>query len=319
METTFNLSLFSAAFFGTIALLWLAQRFSKIGFVIVQPYESVLLLGFGKCFEELREPGLWFRPSLLLPGFRAHRVSRQVDFETLTDLHVNDRNGTTVRFDLWVEFRVEDARQSVFGVESWRDALRNLLIHSLTAAAAGQELEQMIADRESLARTIEEDLRRDAKAWGVRLEQVMIQDIRILPEIAKQFFDRVAAQLEMQKARIEEEARIMAQTLQAQTESRIAALQAEARAMQPLAVGRAYAKLSDRPVVMTAYEELYQLSLLQPNRTVTFSGFEPGDVRAIEAAMIVEGEGGRDTRRGATAPPTANAMVPDRKMATSCC
>jgi regulator of protease activity HflC (stomatin/prohibitin superfamily) len=142
-----------------------------------------------------------------------------------------------------------------------------------------------------------EAVRTDAERWGIRVEQLWIQDVRILPEIAKQFFDRVGARLEMEKARIEEEGRIRVQTVQAETELKVSSLQAQARAMHPVAVGRAYARIGKTTEVLAAYEELHRLSLLQPNRTVTFVGFNPGEVRALDAVMIPELESGKNAGR----------------------
>ncbi len=278
-----------AYFAGTLvalgALVWLFGRST----VQVLPFHSVLILRFGKCIEELKDEGLHFRPSLLIPGYRKIEVSRQLDFETLRDLHVTDRDGTTLRIDLWIEYRVVDARRSVFAVESWKDAVRNFLLHSLTDVMSNRKLDAVVRDREAITSQMVEAIRAEAEVWGVQIEQLWIQDVRILPEIAKQFFDRVAAKLEMEKARIEEEGRVQVQMIQAETERKISVLNAQARAMHPLAVGRAYSRIRKDEKVMTAYEELYRLSLLQPNRTVTFMGFKPGEIRALDAAMIPDG------------------------------
>lgn len=275
-----------AAFVATLAAFWILGWVFRNATIRVRPFRSNLILRFGKCIEELREPGLHFRPALLIPGYRSLEVSRQLDSETLRDLHVTDRDGTTLRIDLWIEYQVEDARRSAFAVESWREAVRNSLVHALTDSIASRRLDTVIRDREAVTAEMVEAVRADAETWGIRVEQLWIQDVRILPEIAKQFFDRVAARLEMEKARIEEEGRIRVQTVQAQTERKVAVLHAQARAMHPIAVGRAYARLGQNERVLSAYEELNRLSLLQPNRTVTFVGFNPGEVRALDAVMI---------------------------------
>ena len=302
-----NSMMIFAGFAGTLlafaALNWLFLRST----VRVQPYRTTLLLRFGKCIEELREPGLYFRPTLLVPGYRSIEVSRQLDFETLRELHVTDRDGTTLRVDLWIECRVEDAKRSVFAVESWRDAIRNSLLHSLTDATASRRLDSVIRNREALAGEMLDAIRADAESWGVRVEQLWIQDVRILPEIAKQFFDRVAARLEMEKSRVEEQGRIEIQLHQAETEREVAVMHAQARAMHPLAIGRAYSRINENSTVFEAYQELYRLSLIQPNSTVTFVGFKPGDIRAMDAVMIPEGESGHSGKRLAALKDETNA------------
>jgi regulator of protease activity HflC (stomatin/prohibitin superfamily) len=284
-------------FFATLAAIILVSVTLFQAGIIVYPWRSVLILRFGRCVEVLEKPGLYFRPSLLIPGIDSLSVSRKLSSMRMDDLHVNDRDGTTLRVDLWVEFRVLDAKKSVFAVESWKEALRSRILHSLINAVGSQRLETLLSERDQVSREILEEARTVAKEWGVSVEQLWIQDVRLLPEISKQFFDRVAAQIEMKKSRLEEEGRIRVQILQAETEKRIAELQAKAKSMHPLAVGRAYREMGKQESVMKAFEKLYRLSLLQPGKVVSFVGFGEGEIRPLDAMMIPEAENTAAVRR----------------------
>ena len=99
-------------------------------------------------------------------------------------------------------------------------------------------------------------------------------------------FQAVAARLERAKADVEEEGRLRIQLLEAKTSAQVAALVSEAKTQYSLAIGRAYEKLSQNAVVYKSYRELYNLSLVRPHRTVSFSGFSEGEVRAMDAAMV---------------------------------
>ncbi len=285
-QQTFDLTVVGAAFIlPWLVLAVLGWIFYRTG-VALRPFESVLIMRFGKCIEEIQTPGFHFRPQLWIPGYSKLRVSKQMMYERIQDLHLNDLDGTTLRVDLWVECKVVDAKRSVFAVESWLDALKNLIIHSVVSKAGSIRLETILSDRKNFIQDILNEVSLEAKNWGISVEQLWIQDVRLLPEISKQFFDRVAAQLELKKARVEEIGKIRVQILQAETEKTIAQYQATARSMQPQAVGRAYQKLNRTPGVMTAYEKLYQLSLLQPQKVVSFVGFKDSEVRALDALMI---------------------------------
>jgi regulator of protease activity HflC (stomatin/prohibitin superfamily) len=277
---------FFLTFASIVSLFWIF----RLALVVVQPYQSVLILAFGKCREELHDEGIYFRPLLWLPGFRRIVVSRQLDFETLTDLHVNDRDGTTLRVDVWFESRVVDARRSVFTVESWRLALRNLILHTIMERMGHERLDSVLINRDGMALSILQEVQAEAINWGIGVQSLYIQDIRLLPEISKQFFDRVAAQLELKKSRLEEEGRIAVHTMQAETEVKTADLQAEAKSMHPVAIGRAYAKMSGYKEVLAGFQELHQLSLLQPGKVVSFVGFKNG-VNPLDVMMMpTEGE-----------------------------
>jgi hypothetical protein len=56
------------------------------------------------------------------------------------------------------------------------------------------------------------------------------------------------------------------------------------------------------PATFEAYNELYELSLVRPHRTVTFRGFDSDELRATDAAMIVPGVDGATNGNGATPP-----------------
>ena len=149
-----------------------------------------------------------------------------------------------------------------------------------------ERLDAILINRDGVALSILEGVQTEARNWGIEVQSLYIQDIRLLPEISKQFFDRVAAQLELKKARLEEEGRIAVHTMQAETEVRTADLQAQANSMKPLAVGRAYSRMAESKEVLDGFQELHQLSLLQPGKVVSFVGFKEGEVTPLDVMMI---------------------------------
>ena len=285
---SFNQFMFFASFAGTLAVFVVAFLTWRKATVVVHPEESVLRLGFGRCLEEMKQPGLHWRPSLLVPGYRVVRVSRQVDHQLVRDVHANDAAGTTLRIDVWFDYKVVDAKKSVFAVEDWKTALEQLVPHVVMAHTGNVRLETLLAERDSVAQAALREVQAEAARWGVAVESLFLQDVRVLPEISRQLFSRVAAQIERKKAQLEEEGRIAIQSLEAQTEVRIAELHARAKSMHPQAVARAYRGLATNPRVMNGYRELHQLSLLQPGRVVSFVGFDDAGLRPLDALMIPE-------------------------------
>ncbi len=282
----FNQYIFIGAFGGTIAFLLVTYFVIRRASVILEPEESALLLAFGRCIEQLNEPGYHFRPALWIPGYRVIRVTRRLDHQLIRDVHVNDAAGTTLRLDVWMDFKVTDAHKSVFAVEDWHEAMTQLVPHAMMNQAGKVRLENLLADRESVALAVLQEIREDSSQWGISVESLYIQDVRVLSEISRQLFNRVAAQIEMKKARIEEQGRIDVQTLEAETEVRVSKLQAQAKSVHPLAVSRAYATMDKKEGVLTGFQELHHLSLLPPGRVISFVGFGKGEVRALDTMMI---------------------------------
>ncbi|HVH46734.1 MAG TPA: SPFH domain-containing protein [Labilithrix sp.] len=252
----------------------------------VEDEEAVLVTSFGKLVTTLSTPGLHVFPTKLLPWIKHNRVSLRRDFRHFKNVHVNDARGTTVIVDLWVEFRVADPAKAIFSVTDWDHALQNLVSHAATSILGSREFREILCDRTELGELLEKDIAADTYAWGVAIELVFIRNVSLLPEVSRQMFETIAARLERAKADVEESGRLDVAQLEADTAKRVASLVAEAKGQYPAAVGRALSELKTRPKLFDAYNELYELSLVRPHRTVAFRGFDPGELRAADAAMV---------------------------------
>jgi regulator of protease activity HflC (stomatin/prohibitin superfamily) len=261
--------------------------------VEVEDEEAVLVTSFGKLAQTLVEPGLHIVPSKLMPWVKTQHVSLRRDFRHFKDVHVNDARGTTVIVDLWVEFRVQDPAKAIFSVTDWDKALSNLVSHAATSILGSRDFREILCDRTELGTLLQKDIVDDTANWGIEIELVFIRNVSLLPEVSRQIFETIAARLERAKAHVEEEGRLAVAQLEAETMMRVAELVADAKGQYPLAVGAALAEVKKRPPVFAAYNELYDLSLVRPHRTVTFRGFDgEGGLRAADAAMMVPPENG---------------------------
>jgi regulator of protease activity HflC (stomatin/prohibitin superfamily) len=264
--------------------------------VEVEDETQVMVTEFGKLKHIFRDPGAHLYFKKLLPWVRTIPVSLQRDFRHYRDIHVNDCRGTTVMVDLWIEFRVVDPVRALFVIEDWEQSLQSLLTHSATSILGIQEFNQILENRSELGLTLKKDILNETTRWGLQIEEVFIRQVSLLPEISKQMFAAVAARLERAKADVDEEGRLRVTELEAKTSAKIAELVGDAKGQYPAAVGRAYRELAKDPEVFRAYQELYELSLIRPHRTIAFQGFNAGEVKELEAAMV--------------APPTPDHVMP---------
>lgn len=271
---------------GSVTIVTLTVLLFKAIAVEVEDGEAVLVTRHGRLSERLLQPGLHILPGRIFPWVVLHRVSLRRDFRQFKNVHVNDAKGTTVIIDLWVEFRIEDPAKAVFAIAEWDRSLQNLVSHSATSILGNREFHEILCDREELARALKADVDAETERWGIDVERVFVQNVSLLPEVSRQIVNAIAARLERAKADIEERGRIRIAALEAETQIRVAELLAEAKGQYPAAIGRAYAAQKTDPAVLSAYRELYDLSLVRPSRTVTFRGFERGEIRAVDAAML---------------------------------
>jgi regulator of protease activity HflC (stomatin/prohibitin superfamily) len=269
-----------------LALIPVAALVFRSVTISVEDEEAVLVTSFGKLVETLKTPGLHVLVTKPMPWVKCTRVSLRRDFRHFKNVHVNDARGTTVIIDLWVEFRVADPAKAIFSVNDWDRALQNLVAHAATSILGSREFREILCDRTELGELLTNDIAKETDAWGVEIELVFIRNVSLLPEVSRQMFETIAARLERAKADIDESGRLDVAQLEADTAKRVASLVAEAKGQYPAAVGRALADISSKPALFDAYNELYELSLVRPHRTVAFRGFANGEIRAADAAMV---------------------------------
>ena len=277
-------ALLVGGFFAGMLLMPAGILLLKAVHLEVHDGEAVLVTRFGKLYQTLLEPGwhwLWER---VFPWYGTARVSLRRDFRSILDVHVNDARGTTLLVDVWVEFRIIDPARALYSVEDWDVSLRNVVTHAVIAILSNRDFKQVLRDRTELNDLLQKEIAADTDRWGLRIEQVFIKDVSLLPEVAQQVFHSVAARLERAKASLEEEGRQRVALLHAETSAQVSTLVAEAKSQNALAVGRALEALRAKPEVHAAYTELYELSLVHPSRTISFRGFD--DLRAADAAMM---------------------------------
>ena len=281
--------------FGIIPIVWLLL---KLVHVEVEDGEALLVTRFGKLTQTLTRPGWHWLVGRAMPWVSLRRVSTRRDFRHITGISVNDARGTTVVADVWLELRITDPEKAVFGVDDWDRSLKNLVSHAVTAIMGNREFKQILCDRMELGELLRRDIEAETSRWGIQIELAFVQKVSLLPEVSQQMFHSIAAGLERSKAAVEEGGRQKVALLEAETAVSTAKLLAEAKGQYPAAIGRAFGELQKVRDVFDAYNELYELSLVRLHRTVAFKGFQPGELRAVDAAMLVPPVGGHGALPG---------------------
>lgn len=289
------LELLGGAAAGAMVIVALKVLFRSVT-VWVDDQHVALVTVFGKFTKKLARPGLHWLPSRLLPWVKAVNVSKARDFRSYKSIHVNDRDGATMAVDLWVELHLVDSVKAQFAVTDWNTALQSVVSHAAISILGHSTFQQALQDREELGERLRADIAREAERWGLSIDSAFIQQLELLPEVATQLTQAIAARLERATAEIDANGRLEVAQLEADTAFEVAKLVAEARAQYPLAIGKALEGLKRHPEVLAAYLELFELSQLRPPRTIAFRGFG-GDaaMRAVEAAMVQASPDGQGT------------------------
>ncbi len=284
MNTTqiFQLLIGAALAFLAIPVL---IRIVRMFAIEVEHEEAVLITRFGELSQILKQPGWHFLADRILPWVNLRRASLQRDFHHFHDIHINNARGTTMLVDLWLELRITDLRKALYDVADWERSLQSLVQHSAISILGNRDFQEILTDRIEIGELLKRDIGAETARWGVSIEQVFVRNVNLLPEVSRQVFETIAARLERAKADIEEEGRLKVAELEAKTSMQVATLVADAKGQYPAALDRAFSSMSSVPEVLTAYNELYELSLVRPHRTITFNGFAQAEIGAVDALM----------------------------------
>lgn len=264
------------------AALLIVLAFKRFAVINPESHE-VLKLRMGKLEDHHTDPGVAGNRLSLFNRFIV--VSRQWDERIFRAIESNDSQGTTVKVDLRVTFRIADANKAMFEVHDWEEALESSTVHEAAAAIAGKERMLFLRNAPELSTALTIHVRKTMAEYGIEIGDVRILNVEFRPEVARQMFEAVAAKLDVAKGEYEERGRTDAALLLARTEELVAELEAKAKTESLKAVGRAYHELQKRPEIFDAYTDLYRLSQLDPSRVVSFDGFEE-----LSTAALVESD-----------------------------
>ena len=176
-----------------IALLVLSLK----SFGINQEYQRGVLFRLGR-LAPTKGPG-WF---WLIPF--VDRVVK-VDMRTITyQLETQEtitRDGVAVRVNAVLWFRADSPVQVVNSVENWMAATVQAAETALRDAIGQSDLDQMLKDRMSINKRLQELLREASIKWGVDVDSVEIKDVDI-PEQMQRAIAKEAEAIREKRARI---------------------------------------------------------------------------------------------------------------------
>lgn len=156
------------------------------------------------------ERGLLFRKGLLrrtlLPGqhwfLHTHSMIQKVDVRLRTvsvpSQEVLSSDNVTIKVTLAAQYSVTDPVVAITKVEKFQDAFYMLLQLSLRELVGGLKIDEVIAKRQEIGKTLFEKTETKARGLGVTLTIVDVKDIMFPGDLKKIFAQVVKAQKEGQ-------------------------------------------------------------------------------------------------------------------------
>lgn len=153
-----------------VVILGLAVR-------IVQQYEGGVVLRFGRLLG-VRTPGLNF----IVPVVdRIYRIDMRTVTLTVEPQEVITRDNVTIKVDAVVYFAVIDCAKALLQVVDFGKATSQIALTTLRSVLGQSELDELLAHREKINRTLQQIIDQHTEPWGVKVSVVEVKDV-LLPE-----------------------------------------------------------------------------------------------------------------------------------------
>jgi membrane protease subunit HflC len=169
-------------------------------FFVVNEREQAIVVRFGEIKDVKTEPGIYFKMPFAVFDLDNVQIieDRLLSFD-LDDIRVQVSGGKFYEVDAFVVYSIEDARKfrSTVGGDFTQaeSRLRTRLDSALRRAYGVRGFEAALSDeRAAMMREVRDQLRPDASALGLAIEDVRIRRTDLTKEVSDQTFERMKAE-----------------------------------------------------------------------------------------------------------------------------
>jgi regulator of protease activity HflC (stomatin/prohibitin superfamily) len=155
-------------------------------------WQRAVVFRLGK-FREIKGPGLF----LIIPLIDQIRmVDTRVLAVNIPKQQVITRDNVPVTIDGVLFFRVANAAEAIIMVQDYRYVIAQYAQTSLRDVIGQMSLDQLLVEREQIAKSIEAHVEKDTKGWGLEVTGLRIQDVDMPEELKKMMSRQASAERE---------------------------------------------------------------------------------------------------------------------------
>lgn len=160
---------------------------------VVQEYERGVIFRLGRLVGA-KGPGLF----LIVPFIdKMTKVDLRVVTLDVPAQEAITRDNVTIKVNAVVYYRVVDPGNAIVQVENYRYATLQIAQTSLRNVIGQSELDELLADRESVNRKLQQIIDEATESWGIKVSVVEVKDVE-LPDSMKR---AMAKQAEAERER----------------------------------------------------------------------------------------------------------------------
>jgi len=177
----------------TLAVVILVLLVVTRMFRVLREYERGVVFLLGR-FYRVKGPGL----VIVFPVVQQMvRVSLRTVVMDVPTQDVITRDNVSVKVNAVIYFRVVDAQKAIINVENYHEATSQLAQTTLRSVLGQHELDELLADRETLNSDIQKILDARSDAWGIKVSNVEIKHV----DLDESMIRAIARQAESERSR----------------------------------------------------------------------------------------------------------------------
>ncbi|MFO0981329.1 MAG: SPFH domain-containing protein [Planctomycetota bacterium] len=166
---------------------FLVSSFAASAMKVANQWERAIVLRLGE-FRGIRGPGLFLVTPIV---DRVRMVDTRVLTHHISKQEVITRDNVPVTIDSVLFYRVVSVEDAVMKIQDYAFGIAQLGQSALRDVVGGMTLDELLAEREQIARLVEQHVEKDSKEWGLHVTGIRLQDID-MPEELKKIMSRQA-------------------------------------------------------------------------------------------------------------------------------
>jgi regulator of protease activity HflC (stomatin/prohibitin superfamily) len=176
-----------------LGIVWfLADLILASAIQLAAQWEKAVVFRLGK-FQDVKGPGLF----LIIPLIdQVRKVDTRVLAVNIPKQQVITRDNVPVTIDGVLFFRVAQPADAIIMVQDYRFLVSQYAQTSLRDVIGQMTLDQLLVEREQIAKAIEAHVEKDTKGWGLEVTGLRIQDIDMPEELKKMMSRQASAERE---------------------------------------------------------------------------------------------------------------------------
>ena len=176
-----------------VGIVWLvADAIIASAIQLAAQWQRAVVFRLGK-FIGIRGPGLFF----MIPVIEQVRmIDTRILAVHIPKQQVITRDNVPVTIDAALFYKVVNPADAIIMVQDYRNIILQFAQTSLRDVIGQGSLDQLLTEREQIAKAIEAHVERDTKGWGLDVTGLRIQDVDMPEELKKMMSRQASAERE---------------------------------------------------------------------------------------------------------------------------